>query len=56
MDQRGEPVNSGNDAATVYVNGSVYSPVDPFATAVLVVGSTVAWLGSDAAAQAAPPR
>lgn len=39
-------------AATVYVNGSVYSPADPFATAVLVEGSTVAWLGSDGAAHA----
>lgn len=36
----------------MYVNASVYSPVDPFATAILVDGPTVAWLGSDSAAQA----
>lgn len=36
----------------MYVNASVYSPVDPFATAILVDGPTVAWLGSDGAAQA----
>jgi predicted amidohydrolase YtcJ len=35
---------------TLYRNGRVYSPVDPFATALLVDGSTIAWLGSDAAA------
>ena len=32
--------------------GSVYSPADPFATAMLVDGDTVAWLGADSAAQA----
>jgi predicted amidohydrolase YtcJ len=37
---------------TLYRNGSVYSPADPFATAVLVVGDTVGWVGSDEAADA----
>lgn len=37
---------------SMFVNASVYSPVDPFATAILVDGPTVAWLGSDSAAHA----
>ena len=41
-----------NRTTVMYVNGSVYSPVDPFATAILVDGPTVAWLGSDQGAQA----
>lgn len=32
--------------------GSVYSPSDPFATALLVVGDRIAWVGQDAAAAA----
>jgi predicted amidohydrolase YtcJ len=32
--------------------GTVYSPVSPFATAMLVDGDRVAWLGEDSAAQA----
>ncbi|MFI6447649.1 amidohydrolase [Kitasatospora sp. NPDC050543] len=32
--------------------GSVYSPADPFATAMLVEGEHVAWVGSDGAAEA----
>ena len=35
---------------TLYRGGSVYSPADPFATAVLVEGGVVAWVGSDEAA------
>ncbi|KNC19511.1 amidohydrolase [Arthrobacter sp. RIT-PI-e] len=34
----------------LYRNGSVYSPADPFATAMLVDGDTVAWVGSEHAA------
>lgn len=34
----------------LYRNGSVYSPADPFATAMLVDGATVAWVGSEHAA------
>ena len=37
---------------TLYRNGRVRSPDDPFATALLVDGSTVAWVGSEAAADA----
>jgi predicted amidohydrolase YtcJ len=37
---------------TLYRNGSVYSPADPFATAMLVDGATVGWLGSEEAADA----
>jgi predicted amidohydrolase YtcJ len=37
---------------TLYRNGTVYSPADPFATAILVVGDTVGWVGSDEAASA----
>lgn len=36
----------------MYRNGSIYSPADPFATAMLVEGGTVAWIGSEAAAGA----
>ncbi|WP_033821384.1 amidohydrolase [Kitasatospora sp. MBT63] len=32
--------------------GNVYSPADPFATAMLVEGEQVAWVGSDGAAEA----
>src|SRR3954451_7090796 len=35
---------------TLYRNGSVYSPADPYATAMLVDGGTVAWVGSEHAA------
>ena len=34
----------------LYRNGSVYSAADPFATAMLVDGDTVAWVGSEQAA------
>lgn len=34
----------------LYRNGSVYSPADPFATAMLVDGATVAWVGTEHAA------
>ncbi|GAB3590912.1 amidohydrolase [Angustibacter peucedani] len=38
-------------ARTVLLRGGdVYTPADPFATAMLVVGGTVAWVGSDDAA------
>ncbi|NJC22375.1 hypothetical protein BJ994_001451 [Arthrobacter pigmenti] len=36
----------------LYRNGSVYSAADPFATAMLVIGDTVAWVGSEHAAAA----
>ncbi|MET0871984.1 MAG: amidohydrolase family protein, partial [Paeniglutamicibacter terrestris] len=36
----------------LYRNGSVYSPADPFATAMLVENGTVAWIGTEAAAGA----
>ncbi|HEX8496411.1 MAG TPA: amidohydrolase family protein, partial [Actinomycetales bacterium] len=36
--------------SVLYRGGSVYSPADPFATAMLVSGDTVAWVGSDDAA------
>ena len=32
--------------------GAVYSPADPFATAMLVEGGHIAWVGSDGAAEA----
>lgn len=37
---------------TLLVGGAVHSPVDPFATALLVEDGTVAWVGSDGAASA----
>ncbi|RKQ36324.1 amidohydrolase family protein [Kocuria tytonis] len=45
-------MQSQEPGTRVWVNGSVYSPADPFATAVLLAGATVAWLGSDDAARA----
>lgn len=35
---------------TLYRNGSVYTAADPFATAMLVDGDTVAWVGAEQAA------
>lgn len=35
---------------TMYRNGSVYTAADPFATAMLVDGDTIAWVGSEQAA------
>lgn len=43
-------------ATTLYRGGSVYSPADPFATAMLVSGDTVAWVGSDDAAAGHAPN
>lgn len=37
---------------TLYRNGSVYSPADPFATAMLVDDDHVAWVGAEGAAAA----
>ena len=34
----------------LYRNGSVYTAADPFATAMLIDGDTVAWVGSEQAA------
>ncbi|MDP3712843.1 MAG: amidohydrolase family protein [Mycobacteriales bacterium] len=39
-------------ATTLYRRGRVRTPADPFATALLVDGETVAWVGSEAAADA----
>lgn len=36
----------------MYRNGSVYSPADPLATAMLTDGGTIAWVGQEAAAAA----
>jgi hypothetical protein len=43
---------AGNEPSkvTLYRNGSVYTAADPFATAMLVDGGTVAWVGSEQAA------
>lgn len=37
---------------TLYRNGTVYAPADPFATAALVVDDAVGWVGSEEAADA----
>lgn len=37
--------------AQVYVDGSVYSPADPYATAMVVQDDKVVWVGSDAGAE-----
>jgi predicted amidohydrolase YtcJ len=41
---------SGGRKPVLYRNGSVYTAADPFATAVLVDGDTIAWVGSEQAA------
>lgn len=42
-------VSRGHETV-MYRNGSVYSPADPFATAVLVQGEQVLWVGEEAGA------
>ena len=37
---------------TLLRNGAIYTPADPFATAMVVEGGTVAWVGSEGAADA----
>ena len=44
------PANQSRPHVVLYRNGSVYSAADPFATAMLVDGDTVAWVGSEQAA------
>ncbi len=44
------PAAPASRKVTLYRNGSVYTAADPFATAMLVDGDTVAWVGSEQAA------
>ena len=44
------PATPAPRKVTLYRNGSVYTAADPFATAMLVDGDTVAWVGSEQAA------
>jgi predicted amidohydrolase YtcJ len=44
-------VNPPADDPVLLYGGVVYSPVDPFATAMVVAAGQVAWVGSDSAAQ-----
>ncbi|KUM33038.1 amidohydrolase [Arthrobacter sp. EPSL27] len=44
------PATPAQRKVTLYRNGSVYTAADPFATAMLVDGDTVAWVGSEQAA------
>ncbi|MFJ5956294.1 amidohydrolase [Paenarthrobacter sp. NPDC092416] len=51
MNQPGAPAgNPVNRKVTLYRNGSIYTAADPFATAMVVDGDTVAWVGSEQAA------
>ncbi|MDT0195559.1 amidohydrolase family protein [Arthrobacter sp. AB6] len=45
-----EPLPAARAKTVLYRNGSVYSAADPFATAMVVDGGTVAWVGSEQAA------
>lgn len=45
-----EPLPAARPTPVLYRNGSVYTAADPFATAMLVDGDTVAWVGSEQAA------
>jgi predicted amidohydrolase YtcJ len=45
------PTWAGSERVLLY-GGTIYSPVSPFATAMLVEGDTIAWLGEDSAAEA----
>ncbi|MGN6089611.1 MAG: amidohydrolase [Actinomycetales bacterium] len=47
----GTPDPEASAVTRLLINGAVYSASDPFATAMLVVGDTVAWVGSDGAAE-----
>ncbi|RMI40084.1 amidohydrolase [Streptomyces triticirhizae] len=49
MTRRTTPVTA---PSTLLRRGEIHSPADPFATALLVTGDRVAWLGSEAAADA----
>lgn len=42
--------NTKGRKVTMYRNGSIYTAADPFATAMVVDGDTVAWVGSEQAA------
>ena len=44
------PEATSRPAPVLYRNGSVYTAADPFATAMLVDGDTIAWVGSEQAA------
>ncbi|UKA64962.1 amidohydrolase family protein [Arthrobacter sp. FW306-05-C] len=44
------PEATSRPTPVLYRNGSVYTAADPFATAMLVDGDTVAWVGSEQAA------
>lgn len=51
MNQPGAPAAQNPDRkVTLYRNGSIYTAADPFATAMVVDGDTVAWVGSEQAA------
>ncbi|MHC6221019.1 amidohydrolase [Arthrobacter sp. MMS24-S77] len=50
MTHSGMPAETTPRKVTMYRNGSVYTAADPFATAMLVDGDTVAWVGSEQAA------
>ncbi|MDQ0028222.1 amidohydrolase [Arthrobacter bambusae] len=50
MTRPGAPADTRPRKVTMYRNGSVYTAADPFATAMLVDGDTVAWVGSEQAA------
>jgi predicted amidohydrolase YtcJ len=50
MTHPGVPADTRPRKLTMYRNGSVYTAADPFATAMLVDGDTVAWVGSEQAA------
>ncbi|TLM73458.1 amidohydrolase [Pseudarthrobacter sp. NamB4] len=45
-----EPLPGSRPKTVLYRNGSVYTAADPFATAMVVDGDTVAWVGSEQAA------
>src|SRR4051794_16977341 len=62
-DGRLEPVSpeshpraATSDRTVLYRGGEVHTPADPFATALLVHGDTVAWMGSDDAAAGHAPH
>ncbi|WP_406207400.1 amidohydrolase [Kitasatospora sp. NBC_01560] len=48
----GPPSGRRGPRTVLLRGGAVYSPADPFATAMLVEGEHVAWVGSDGAAEA----
>ena len=50
--EQNAPLPNSAPRTTLLRNGAIYAPSDPFATAMVVQGATIAWIGSEGAADA----